>query len=124
MVKVPAVVANCWKNEHNFCHRKATKTGFSQICKSCYDAHYGKKDVPDGHQRCKGECGQVLKLGKENFARNSRSGFRLKCRSCKNAEEKAKKDAVRSDKPKRQRRDRKKICPTAISDAWESAVEC
>ena len=94
------------ENADNFPVSKASKTGFSSYCKSCYDARFGKKDVPDGHQRCKGECGQVLKLSEKNFSRNKekRSGFHSKCKSCKNAEDRAKRDAARGDKPKQKKR--------------------
>ena len=39
---------------------------------------YEKKedeDVPDGHQRCKGECGQILKLSEKNFSRHKEYAF-------------------------------------------------
>ena len=97
------------ENEHNSYDSKATKEGFSNCCKSCHDARFGKKDdVPDGHQRCKGECGQVLKLSEKNFGRNkmTRSGFQPRCRSCKNAEQRAKRTAARGEKPKQQKRER------------------
>ena len=97
------------ENGDNFPLSRKSKRGFSNICKLCFDARYGKKDVPDGHHRCTGECGKVLKLSAENFARSkTRSGFQHKCKSCYNAETKAKKDAVRGDKPKQQRRERPK----------------
>ena len=65
------------ENGDNFPLSKASKTGFSSDCKSCYDARHGKKDVPDvpDHQRCTGECGQVLKLSEENFARSKTNRF-------------------------------------------------
>ena len=96
----------------NFPLSKASKTGFSRFCKSCFDARFGKKDedAPDGHQRCKGECGQVLKLSEEKFARskNTRSGFQPMCRSCRSDDDRARRDAARGDKPKRKKRERPK----------------
>lgn len=93
------------ENADNFPVSKVSKTGFSKYCKSCFDARYGKDGVPDGHQRCTGKCGQVLKLSEKNFSRSrTRSGFRSQCKLCTNAGQKAKKDAVRGDKPKRRER--------------------
>ena len=40
-----AVVARCWKRmQTTFLVSKVSKTGFSDCCKSCHDARYGKKD--------------------------------------------------------------------------------
>ena len=43
--------------------------------------------LPEGTQRCIGECGQVLRMSEEHFHRNpkSRSGFQPRCRACKSA---------------------------------------
>ena len=118
------------ENEHNFPVSKRSKMGFSHFCKSCYDGRYGKKDdgVPDGHQRCKGECGQVLKLSEKNFVRDktSRSGFRSKCADrARMLNRKRRKMQREATSPRdKEERDREKICPTVISDVWESAVEC
>ena len=121
------------ENADNFPISKASKKGFSRYCKSCYDARYGKKDddVPDGHQRCKGKCGKVLKLIGENFSRNkrTRSGFYSWCRSCANAEGRARNDAARGDKPKKRERPKEDLpdghqrCMGECSRVLEMRVE-
>ena len=96
------------ENADNFPLSKASKTGFSKKCKTCCGSRRRKKELSiiSSNQRCKGECGQILKLCEENFhpCKGNRSGFNHKCRSCKNAEDRAKRDAGRGGMPKRQKR--------------------
>ena len=91
-------------SEKNF-----ARSGFHPKCRSCCNAEQRfserqkvqatKKrerpleDLPDGHQRCMGECGRVLKMSNENFHRNknARSGFRSTCKTCNNTEKRARK---------------------------------
>ena len=99
-------------SEKNFARSKKTRSGFYPKCKSCFsadrrakkDAARGdkpkkrerpKEDLPDGHQRCMGECSRVLKISADNFARNKRSpsGFQATCKMCNNAREKARRAA-------------------------------
>ena len=50
-----------------------------------------QEDLPDGHQRCMGECSRVLEMSAENFYRHKRTGLSASCKMCDSMEQKAKK---------------------------------